>query len=182
MTRVRIGTCSGPAEAALVRAAFEAHDIPVVINAEQHASMLGGLGGAIVPLYIDVPEGNAEDAVALLRELRGEDASAPVDEPEDDDPAESMADVVARVQRRRNTGIVVALALCITFGTAHMYTRAWKRGVGLALLELLSFRLIFESHRIGGTLLLACVAVDLVGALVRVRAPTTTIPSARVVQ
>jgi Putative prokaryotic signal transducing protein len=181
MTRVRIGTCSGPAEAALVRAAFEAHDIPVVINAEQHASMLGGLGGALVPLYIDVPEDKAEEAVALLHELRGEDADAEGIAEEPDDPGESMADVAARVQRRRNTGIVVALALCISFGTAHMYTRAWKRGVGLALLELLSFRMMFESRQLGGALLLGCIAIDLVGALVRVRAPVANIPPARVV-
>jgi len=179
MTRVRIGTCSGPAEAALVRAAFEAHDIPVVINAEQHASMLGGLGGGLVPLHIDVPEDKAEEAVALLQELRGDEAAEIPDEP--DDPAESMADVVARVQRRRNTGIVVALALCISFGTAHMYTRAWKRGVALALLELLSIRMMFESRQLGGGLLLGCIAIDLVGALIRVRAPVATIPPARVV-
>jgi hypothetical protein len=57
----------GPAEAALLRAAFDAHDIHVVINAEHHASVLGGLGGAFVPLHIMVDEADAEEAAALPR-------------------------------------------------------------------------------------------------------------------
>lgn len=82
MRRVRIGTCGGPAEAALVRAALDAHDIPVLINAEQHASMLGGLGGAFVPLHIYVDEADATEAAALLRDLRASGDGDAVDEAE----------------------------------------------------------------------------------------------------
>src|SRR5688572_14135454 len=122
MGRVRIGTCSGPAEAALVRTAFEAHDIPVLINAEQHASMLGGLGGAFVPLHIYVDEADADEAAALLRDLRaheGEgddadgsaesDAPAPEDETAPIDAGGELS-IEQRVARRRETLVVVLLS------------------------------------------------------------------------
>jgi Putative prokaryotic signal transducing protein len=67
--RVKIGTCSGPAEAAFVRSVFDAHELPVVINGEMHASVLGGLGG-FIPLDILVDREDAEAAVALLRDVR----------------------------------------------------------------------------------------------------------------
>jgi len=67
--RVRIGTCSGPAEAAFVRSVFDAHELPVVINGEMHASAMGGLGG-FVRLDILVDRDDAEDAVALLNDIR----------------------------------------------------------------------------------------------------------------
>jgi len=70
--RVRIGTCSGPAEAAFVRSVFDAHQLPVVINGEMHASALGGLGG-FIRLDIFVAAADAEDAAALLRDVRAGD-------------------------------------------------------------------------------------------------------------
>lgn len=70
--RVRIGTCSGPAEAAFVRSVFDAHDLPVVINGEMHASAMGGLGG-FIRLDIIVDSEDAEDAVALLGDIRAGD-------------------------------------------------------------------------------------------------------------
>jgi hypothetical protein len=78
--RACIGTCSGPAEAAFVRSVFEAHEIPVVINGEMHASAMGGLGG-FVRLDILVDSEDAEDAVALLNDIRaGEHAVSEGDE------------------------------------------------------------------------------------------------------
>src|SRR3954466_16343190 len=77
--RVRIGTCSGPAEAAFVRSVFDAHELPVVINGEMHASTMGGLGG-FVQLDIRVDAGDAEDAVALLRDIRGGDHAVSEDD------------------------------------------------------------------------------------------------------
>jgi hypothetical protein len=83
-SRVRIGTCSGPAEAAFVRSVFDAHDLPVLISGEQHASVLGGLGG-FVRLDIFVAEQDAEDAAALLRDIREGDHAIS----EDDDLSDS---------------------------------------------------------------------------------------------
>ena len=74
--RVKIGTCSGPAEAAFVRSVFDAHELPVVINGEMHASAMGGLGG-FIGLEIFVDREDAEEATALLRDVRaGEHAVA----------------------------------------------------------------------------------------------------------
>ena len=67
--RVKIGTCSGPAEAAFVRSVFDAHDLPVVINGEMHAQTMGGLGG-FVRLDILVDSEDAEEAIALLNDIR----------------------------------------------------------------------------------------------------------------
>jgi hypothetical protein len=74
--RVKIGTCSGPAEAAFVRSVFNAHELPVVINGEMHASVMGGLGG-FIGLEIFVDRDDAEDAIALLRDVRAGDQAAP---------------------------------------------------------------------------------------------------------
>jgi hypothetical protein len=88
--RVRIGTCSGPAEAAFVRSVFDAHELEVVINGEHHASVLGGLGG-FVRLDILVDADHEEEAVALLRDIR-EGAHAVGDElPEDEDVVDGDA-------------------------------------------------------------------------------------------
>jgi hypothetical protein len=177
VARVRVGTCSGPAHAALVRAAFEAHDIPVFINAEQHASMLGGMGGVFVPLHVYVGEEDVEEAAVLMKELDAR-ASEPIEheEPEDDDD-EGASGVDARVDRRRRTGVVLLLAMCITFGTAHMYTGAWLRGLCLAGIEIFAFRTMMTEPKLGTALLLACIAADLVGALLNLR--KQRIPEAR---
>jgi hypothetical protein len=120
MSRVRIGTCSGPADAALVKAALEAHDIHVLINAEQHASMLGGLGGAFVPLHIFVDSSQAEQAAALLADLRSRDQ--PPDEllgdveHADDDESEAEAVLHARNNRKRRIGTVLVVMLAMGVG------------------------------------------------------------------
>jgi hypothetical protein len=184
MGRVRIGTCAGPADAALVRAMFDAHGIPVVVGAEHHASMLGGLGGAAFSLDILVDEADAEEASALLRDLREHEASAPEpDEPDEDEEEELDPDPVpieVRVDRRRRTGIALLLACCITFGTGHMFARAWLRGLLLAGLEIFSIRLLIESPLQGALLFAATILTDAIGAIVRVRRLPRPIPPARI--
>jgi hypothetical protein len=191
MGRVRVATCSGPAEAALVRAAFEAHGIPLLINAEHHANMLAGLGGAFVPLHVYVAEDDAEQAAALMQELRAEstadDGSESTDddgEPADDDESNDAigaATVGERVERRRKTGVVMLLALCVTFGTAHLYAGATLRAIILAAVEALGIRMVVVGdQRLGALLVASCMALDLVGALWRVRAREPAIPPARI--
>jgi hypothetical protein len=179
MGRVRIGVCHGAADAALVRSVFEAHEIAVVIGAENHANLLGGLGDGFLTLDISVDEAKAEDAVQLLREIRSnesiESEPAEGDEPDQDEAVW----VEQRVDRRRRTGVVLLLAFCVTFGTAHMYTRAWFRGIALMGVELLGIRYLGVKPVIGGLIIAAAVVTDLVGALMRVRSPATTLPAAR---
>lgn len=129
MGRVRIGTCSGPADAALVRAAFEAHEIPVLINAEQHASMLAGLGGAIVPLHIFVDDQYAEEAAELLADLREQDRrqdaiddAAIAEESEEEDP-EAAAHASERASRRQRSGIILLIILAGAVATPYVIDR-----------------------------------------------------------
>ena len=195
--RVKIGTCSGPAEAAFVRSVFDAHELPVVINGEMHASAMGGLGG-FIQLDIFVDEDDAEDAVALLRDIRagehavsedelpdGEQTTSEGDERADADgmwnakqgtepseisPTEAAATpTTAFDTRRRRTGIVLLLSVIVGFGTAHMATGAWMRGATLALLHVVGIAYAVNGQPIlGGWLLFGARFGDMVGALWRV--------------
>jgi hypothetical protein len=163
----------------MVRSAFAAHDVAIFINAEHHANVLGGLGGAIVPLEIYVDDADAEEASALLRDLRGEDAAHDDEEPlepepepdddDDDDASASSSSIDVRIDRRRRTGVVMLLACCVTFGTASMYTRAWLLGALLAGGELLSFTYLVTQPRLGAPMLVGIILTDLISSLWRVR-------------
>src|SRR6185295_4463208 len=84
--RVRIGTCSGPAEASFVRSMFAAHGLEVVVSGEMHAYTMGGLGG-FVRLDILVDAEDAEEASALLADIRaGEHAVSEGDAPPESEP------------------------------------------------------------------------------------------------
>jgi hypothetical protein len=208
MGRVRIGTCSGPAEAALVRAAFAAHEIPIVINAEQHASMLGGLGGVFVPLHVYVDDEHAEEAAALWKDLRDHESSeAELDAAADaageteadtageaepaaageagpaaaEDEASDELPIEVRTERRRRTVAVFLLGCCVTFGTAHLLTGAKLRGLVLAAIEAFAIRCMFVGHlSFGSFLLFACIATDVIGSMLRIHTSKPLIPSARI--
>lgn len=198
---MRIGTCAGPADAALVRSAFAAHDIPVQIGHENFANVLGGLGGSFVSLDIFVSEDDADEAAALLADLRAGDHEADPDDPEVEDiDADAHADaagvwssaaeagddlpgaaVVLTTDRRRKTAIALLLAFCISFGTAHMYTRAWLRGMVLAGVEVLGFMHLGSGSKLGVPLVMGAVIVDAIGAVWRAwKRPMAQLPPARV--
>lgn len=206
MSRVRIGTCLDPADAALVRSLLSAHGVAVVVGAEHHASLLGPMGASFLSLDIWVDEADREEAMALLRDLRerdergddGEegddehrrDAAADDDhtcdgEPAGDDDRDPRGhSVQRRIDRRRRTGAVLLLGGCITFGTAHMFTGAWMRGILLAAVEVIGLRQLGDEparHVIGGVAVAAAILTDVIGALWRVRAaPRADLPAARV--
>jgi hypothetical protein len=195
--RVRIGTCADPADAALVRSVFSARGIGVVIGAEHHASLLGPIGGAFLSLDIWVASEDAEEAFALLRDLRegGSDAGGS-DAGEADagpaDPADAQADADAdeddaeldherriRAEQRRRASLALLLGCFVTFGTAHMVTGAWARGVVLATLEAIGVRYLVLGQKFGTAIILGAVITDLVGALWRLRLQRT-LPTARI--
>lgn len=175
MGRTRIGSCHNPADAALVRSAFAAHDIACVIGAEQHANLLGGLHGGLLSLDIWVDDADAETARQLLDEIRAPAADDDLDE----DEAEESRALETRLAVRRSTGVVVLLAICITFGTAHMFTGAWKRGLAFAAVEALGIYYLAHAVAAGGLLVGAAIFVDLFGALARVRTPAPKLPRAQ---
>jgi len=190
--RVKIGTCSGPAEAAFVRSVFDAHEIPAVINGEMHASAMGGLGG-FVRLDIFVDQDDAEDALALLRDIREGDHAVSDgdlhDEPERDERdergdadgvwdaehetgvsrASGAAPTTSFDTRRRSTGAVLLLSVMLGFGTAHMSTGAWGRGIAIAALNVVGIWYVVGGNAVlGGWLLFGARFADLFGALWRV--------------
>lgn len=197
-------------DAALVRSVLAAHDIEVLISGENHQSVLGGLLGPAVALDIWVDESQAEEAATLLDHIRsgdgveatdemveaaaresagdGDDAQWPGSRRADagsdianDDDDEAHEPVQRRVDRRRSTGIVLLLGCCITFGTAHMFTRAWLRGVVLAALEVVGFVQLTSDRGLGALLIAAAVASDVIGALWRVwSAQESVVPVARI--
>lgn len=161
--RARIGTCSGPAEAALVRSVFDAHGIQVLIAAEHHASVLGGLGGAFLRLDILVDEADAEDAAALLVDIRRGDHAATDDDADDASagaPADAARDeaedargvwgredrprppprasIVETVARRRSAVVAALLAAVPGFGAAHAYADAWFRAIFLGTVQVMA--------------------------------------------
>jgi hypothetical protein len=179
--RVRVATCSDAAEAAMVRAILGAHDIEVVISGEHNASVLVGLAGSYVSLDVYVDADDAEQAAELIQSMRvgGEG----VDEPPDDEGPEIGPDPSEALESRKRTGVVVLLALCITFGTAHMYARAWMRGVALAAIELVGIGQIGDDRPLGAAMIIGAIAFDLIGALYlvrrRPRGPRPDLPTAR---
>jgi hypothetical protein len=186
--RVRIGTCADPTDAALIRSMFAARGLGVVIGAEHHASLLGPLGGSFLSLDIWVASDDAEEAAALLHDLRtgghaadgeaGEaDAGAEAGPPDEDD-GELEYEHRIRIEQRRRAGLAILLGCFVTFGTAHMATGAWARGLVLAAMEMVGLRYLLLGERFGTAIILAAVIADLTGALWRLRRQQT-LPTAR---
>lgn len=188
--RVRIGTCADPADAALIRSMFAARGLGVVIGAEHHASLLGPLGGSFLSLDIWVASDDAEEAAALLDDLRtgGRAADGQADgdagaepSPPDEDDRELEYEHRIRVEQRRRASLAILLGCFITFGTAHMVTGAWARGLVLAAIEMVGLRYLLLGERFGTALILAAVITDLTGALWRLRRQQT-LPTARILR
>jgi len=166
-----------------LRSMFAARGIPIVVGAEHHASLLGALGSSFLSLDIWVDDEDSEEAGALLRDLRDrvptadDGAAEPGDAADDDDgPGESMQ---IQLDRRRRTGVVLLLGLFITFGTAHMFTRAWVRGLALGAVQIAGIFQLTHGHAVGGVAVVAAVATDFIGSLWRVRAHASDLPVAR---
>lgn len=194
---MRIGTCENSTDAAFVRSMFAARGIQVVIGAEHHAGLLGPIGGAFLSLDIWVAEDAAEDAAELLRDLREGDAETapdptagldPDDQAFDDDgdgewrvrgaageePAaqvalEREADALRmRAYQRRRAVVAVLSGMFLTFGTAHMFTGAWGRGLWLAALQVFGIYQLSQGNKAGVAAIAAAIVLDLTGTMWRV--------------
>jgi hypothetical protein len=173
---------------------FAAHGLDLVVAAENHAGLLGGLGGAFLSLDIWVAADDAEEASALLHDLRERDDSSAVEAAAasaraagdgesdagaeaDDEPSGSLPQ---RIDRRRRTGVALLLGCCITFGTAHVFTGAWARGILFAVIELIGIMRLAGGHTLGGVAVAAAIGADVIGAAWRIRtAPSSALPVAR---
>jgi hypothetical protein len=195
--RVRIGTCSDPTDAAFVQSMFDARGIATVIGAQHHASLLGPIGSAFLSLDIWVDADDAEEATALLRDLREHDASqdaggdgdaadgagagaTPGPDDDDDDAAEGPDDAARARTHRRRAIVAVMFGTFVTFGAAHLVTGAWLRGLALAAIEILGIRQAGAGDSLGIVAIVGAIIADLTGTMWRLRAASrTAIPVAR---
>jgi hypothetical protein len=166
---VRVATCSGSAEVTVIRSVLEAHGIHPIIPGEVVGSLAPHLTAFSIPIFVDAED--AEEAEKLIAEVRSsEPLDDEQDEDDDEDDAAESKDVALVVDRRVRLGVTVLLSLVITFGTGHMSTGAWKRGLALAAVEIVGARHAAAGSRWGVALVAAAVLFDLVGSVIRVRA------------
>ena len=191
-SRVHIASCRDDAEATLVRAVLTAHDIPVYIKGQHHAAAFG-LGAAVISLDVWVARDDAEAAAALIHELReGGEAQLADDEIPIDDTAErsdetadgvlvtSGDDTLARVGRRKRIALALLIGVLVSHGTAHLSTRAWKRGIALAAIQIVGwFRLGAGDASLGTALVAGAIVVDVIGAIWEIGRTTSAVPTAR---
>jgi len=147
----------------MLRSLFGAHDVPVTIGGEQHAAMMGGLG-SFISLDIWVAAEHADRARELLLEIQSAPATSAADD--DDDHDDDCSDIALRLERRKRTGVAIALALVVTLGTAHLSVGALKRAIALAAIEIFGF---YELAAVGawpGVVLVAgAILYDAIGAV-----------------
>lgn len=196
--RIRIGQCHDAAEAAVVRAALSAHGIDAFIAGE-HRALVAGLAMDVIALDVWVDRDDAEEAAALIRELREGGAAAlaedeiPADDtaPRQDEVAPGGAvvrsgdDTLTRLGRTRRTVAAVVVGLFLQHGTAHLSTRAWKRGIALGAVQIVGWMHLAAGNLVQGSIMvIGAVATDVVGALVEIartsRPPASAaLPAAR---
>jgi len=139
-----------------------------------------GVGQNILEVHIAVPEAQAGEATDFLEAYfaGGDEASGDADRllpadsddsDDDDDEAESAG------AERPLRPLFAAGSAFITFGVGHLYARrpwtaAWLAAGQLAAIYFLASGQRWDDWTIGATLLITCIAADLVGAIVAVRA------------
>ena len=103
---------------------------------------------------------------------KSKDATAPsppfADARELDEP-DPQEDVDPGAGARRSLVFPFVLALFFSFGTGHMYARAWKRGFAVAALEVALIVSLFGGLAVPRGLFLALVAFDALGGAIAVR-------------
>lgn len=190
---MRIATCRDSAEAAVIRAALTSNDIHVFINGE-HAAPMFGLGASAVSLDVWVDREEVEEALALIRELReGGTAGLADDEIPEDDTAErdeeltadgavvsAADDTLTRLGQRKRMVLAVLVGLFMGHGTAHMSTRAWKRGLVLAAAQIAGWvQLGHGKTKLAVAMVVATMAMDIVGALLEIAQTSSPLPVAK---
>ena len=195
---VMVVICRDSAEAALIRAVLTAHEIPVVIRGGD-AAMIGG-GSSASRHTVWVPPAYADEAAAFIRDMReGGAAELADDEIPEDDTAEREeeltpdgavvgpidatlrrdGDTISRLSRRNRITLAFLAGLVLMHGTAHMSARAWKRGFLLAAVQIAGWwTLAARDVRLGGSIVIATIVMDLVGAVTHILQSDSPIPTA----
>ena len=189
--RVAIATCANPSEAALIKTMLSNAGIHANISGENHASLLGGFGGAAISMQVQVAVKDADEARALIAEARkgvdisdealaeeamaaGEpvhaDALAQAQVHKHDGNDESLQALGAKLNYRRRVAIGLFVSCAITFGTGHAVAGAWLRAMVLAGAEIMGLRYLSAHERVmGGLLIGGAILTDLIGSQIWLR-------------
>jgi hypothetical protein len=172
---VLVADCHDPAEATVIRTILSMHGIDAVIPEGASSAGVAAVG---FYTHVFVPRARAEEARILIAELRSHKEPDPDEgEGEDDDDSTDVAGVL---DRRKKVGAAVLFAVLIQWGTGHMSTGAWMRGLACAVLQFFGLRLLWDGERLGVVVWVAAVALDLVGAVVRASRARVPLPRAQV--
>ena len=132
-----------------------------------------GVGQNILEVSIAVPETQAGEATDFLEAYfaqgAGEDATAEADGEEDDEGEQAAA------ADRPLRPLFAAGSTFITFGLGHLYARRPFTAAALAAGQVVAIYFLvagtqWDDWTIGATMLIGCVAADLVGSVIAVRA------------
>lgn len=179
---VSVAMCHSPAEAMMIQAMLSARGIHAIIPGASAASLTAAATAFSSRVLVD--EADAEEASALIAELRDEAASAAPgedgdgedgDEDDEDDQSEARqeeraleANIDAQTVRTLRKRMIVAslcLSLMITMGAGHLLQRAWGRAFALIGLEVVGLRYLFAGHhRTGAALFVTAIVLDAIGS------------------
>lgn len=173
---VSVAMCHSPAEAMMIQAMLSARGIHAIIPGASAASLTAAATAFSSRVLVD--EADAEEASALIAELRDEAASAAPGEGEggdEDDQSEARQEERAleanldaqavRTLRKRMIIASLCLSLMITMGAGHLLQRAWGRAFALIGLEVVGLRYLFAGHhRTGAALFVIAIVLDAIGS------------------
>lgn len=131
-----------------------------------------GVGQNILEVHIAVPEHQAGEATDFLEAYFGQDGAAPDGGAfDDEDEAEGDDDAGERPLRP----LFAAGSAFITFGVGHLYARRPFTAAALAAGQVVAIYFLaagtqWDDWTIGATMLIGCIAADLVGSVIAVRA------------
>ena len=161
---VCIGEARNSAEASLIKTFLNDQGIFCFIQGESHRSQLGVMGPYIA-LNVHVRSSQAKEASALLNKIYDQRSKVSAGQlfPRTSEIVDELA------PKKKRIGIVILLTFCITFGTAHFYVGAKRRGLFLLCLECVGIFIGLGSESwsgvVGFSIVGSVVLLDFVGAL-----------------
>lgn len=172
--------CRNVGELHLVRAALQAHGVPLRVEGEAVHGVLGAIHGAAQMPRILVPPKWLQSAREIAADIVGPFDEAPADVDDEapgspfregaaEDDAQAEPDDEGPLERPKMHGVPLLLAMLgLAVGLGHIYARRMRTG-----LFLLAFAIVGVVAMIGGrpwgvVVVVAVELTDLVGALVAV--------------
>jgi hypothetical protein len=170
--------CRNVGELHLVRAALQAHDVPLRVEGEAIHGVLGAIYGAAQMPRISVPPKWLQRAREIATEVVGPFDDAPP-EPEDDAPGSPFREGAAEpddapddegpLERPKMHGVPLLLAMLgLALGLGHIYARRMRTGLMLLAIAAIGGTAMLVGQPWGIGLIVAVELFDLVGALVAV--------------